>query len=239
MNLSALWSREPVAIVNAVRLVALAAMTFGLKLTAEQLMASMVALEAVLTLFTRNQVTSPASLQDMTPRTLADAQNTAGPVRDTAKKLPVVLLACVLCSSISCASLPLKQKAVIGLQSSETALEGAHNIERSICFVAPATESGGHCTNPQAAAMKLTDATHQKLASIFAKAFAAEIKGAIALKGWKAGDPPPSDVLSYHQDITEALAVAKTLDPAAADIIAKIQAAVDSGAAVLLALGVK
>lgn len=52
-----LWNSEPVAIVNAVRLVALAAMSFGLKLTNTELVASMAALEAVLTLFTRSQVT--------------------------------------------------------------------------------------------------------------------------------------------------------------------------------------
>jgi len=57
-----LWNREPVAIVNAVRLVVLAAMAFGLKLTPEQLVAAMAALEAVLTLFTRSQVTPNAKL---------------------------------------------------------------------------------------------------------------------------------------------------------------------------------
>ena len=51
-----LWQNEPVAIVNAVRLVCLAAVTFGLHLTPEQIVAAMAALEAVLTLFTRAQV---------------------------------------------------------------------------------------------------------------------------------------------------------------------------------------
>lgn len=49
-------NREPIAIVNAVRLVALAAIAFGLTLTDVQLVASMAALEAVLTLFARSQV---------------------------------------------------------------------------------------------------------------------------------------------------------------------------------------
>lgn len=49
-------NREPVAIVNAVRLVILAAATFGLSITDAQLVATMVALEAVLTLFTRSKV---------------------------------------------------------------------------------------------------------------------------------------------------------------------------------------
>lgn len=52
-----LFTPEPVAVVNAVRLVLLAAITFGLHLTDAQLVASMAALEAVLTLFTRRRVT--------------------------------------------------------------------------------------------------------------------------------------------------------------------------------------
>ena len=52
---------EPVAIVNAIRLVALAAIAFGLTLTDVQLVASMAALESVLTLFQRSQVTPVAS----------------------------------------------------------------------------------------------------------------------------------------------------------------------------------
>ena len=52
-----IWNNEPVAIVNAVRLCALAGVLFGLKLTPEQIAGSMLALEAVLTLFTRQRVT--------------------------------------------------------------------------------------------------------------------------------------------------------------------------------------
>jgi hypothetical protein len=150
------------------------------------------------------------------------------------KRLVLVL---VLVSA--CASLPLKQQAVVSLQASETALEGAHDIERSLCFVSPSTEQGGHCTNPQAATVKLTDATHQKLAGIFAQAFAAEIKGAMALQALQAGQPAPADVASYQADIQAILVEAKTLDPAASSFIGQIQSAVDSGAAVLVALGVK
>lgn len=54
-------NREPVAIVNAVRLALLAAITFGLKLTDAQLIATMAALEAALTLLVRQQVTPNAT----------------------------------------------------------------------------------------------------------------------------------------------------------------------------------
>jgi hypothetical protein len=79
---------EAVAIVNAVRLVALAGMTFGLKLTMPQLVASLLALEAVLTLFTRSQVTSAQTLADMKPKTLEQAQKTSEPVAEVVKRLP-------------------------------------------------------------------------------------------------------------------------------------------------------
>ncbi len=79
---------EPVAIVNAIRLVALAGMSFGLNLTAAQLLASMTALEAVLTLFTRSQVTSADSLANMKPKDLAVAQKTSEPVADIVQRLP-------------------------------------------------------------------------------------------------------------------------------------------------------
>lgn len=51
-----IFNREPIVIVNAVRLVVLAAVSFGLDLTEGQIVATMVALEAVLTLFSRSQV---------------------------------------------------------------------------------------------------------------------------------------------------------------------------------------
>lgn len=82
------WNREPVAIVNAVRLIVLAAMAFGLNITMVQLVAAMTALEAVLTLFTRAQVTSADGLQKIAPATLQAAQETAPPVADVVKKLP-------------------------------------------------------------------------------------------------------------------------------------------------------
>jgi hypothetical protein len=47
---------EPVAIINCTRLLVLAAMSFGLKLSGNQLLASMAAAEAVLTLWTRSRV---------------------------------------------------------------------------------------------------------------------------------------------------------------------------------------
>lgn len=79
---------EPVVIVNAVRLVCLAAMSFGFHLTDVQLVTSMTALEAVLTIFTRSKTMAPDTLQALTPATLKAAQDASQPVKDTVKKLP-------------------------------------------------------------------------------------------------------------------------------------------------------
>lgn len=54
-----MWNRivrEPVALANAARLLLLAGIEFGLQLTGAQLIATMAAFEAVLTLLTRTQV---------------------------------------------------------------------------------------------------------------------------------------------------------------------------------------
>ena len=139
----------------------------------------------------------------------------------------------------ACASLPAKQTAVISLSASETALEGFQTLERSVCFVNPGTESGGHCTNPQAAAVNLTDALHQKISGVLAQAFAAEIKAATALIAWQAGQPAPTDLATYQSDIQQALTAAQALDPSASNLISQIQSAVNSAAQVAASLGVK
>lgn len=68
---------EPVAIVNAVRLIILAGITFGLNITPAQLLASMTALEAVLTLATRHAVIPTRTVEDAghsVPQMKVDAQ---------------------------------------------------------------------------------------------------------------------------------------------------------------------
>lgn len=139
-------------------------------------------------------------------------------------------------------SLPLKQKAVLSLQASETALEGAHDAERGICFAAPATEAGTHCTSPLAAAVGLTDERHQRAAVLFSDAFGYEIQAAAVLQAWRAGDPPPASFADYQRATAQILALAQQLIPAdqaqAKNFVAKIQAAVDAAAQVGAVIGV-
>jgi len=56
--------REPVAIVNAIRLAILAAVSFGLDMSNSQLIATMAALEAALTLISRQQVTPNETVEE-------------------------------------------------------------------------------------------------------------------------------------------------------------------------------
>ena len=77
MNLKNLWQQEPVAIVNAVRLTALALMAFGLQITTSQLIAAMAALEVWLTLLTRANVHSTASVSQQLSD-IQSANNKAG-----------------------------------------------------------------------------------------------------------------------------------------------------------------
>lgn len=102
--------REPVAIVNAVRLSLLAAITFGLHLTDVQLVASMAALEAVLTLLARSQVvpvvTHEEHLDHLVTITAAlpdpdDVPSTGSPERG-AGELVTVLIVAALVIAIAC-----------------------------------------------------------------------------------------------------------------------------------------
>lgn len=64
-----MWGREPVAIAAAIRAVILAAVLFGLDMTQEQIAGTMLAVEAILALITRQAVTSPATIAQL-PKTV-------------------------------------------------------------------------------------------------------------------------------------------------------------------------
>ena len=87
-----LWKAEPSMILAVVSAGLSMGMGFGLHLTVQQMGLIMAFVAAVLGLINRSQVTSPATLQALTPATLAAAQDAAQPVKDTIKKLPVWVL---------------------------------------------------------------------------------------------------------------------------------------------------
>lgn len=140
----------------------------------------------------------------------------------------------------ACASLPVKQQAVVSLQASETALEAAHDAERLLCSpTADQTAPIRHCDGAQAIAIGLTDARHQAIARVFAIAFDTQIKAATALKAWRAGDPAPSSVADYQRDLTDVLTLIQQLVPQAVGVATQAQDAVNKAAAVAAILGVK
>lgn len=141
---------------------------------------------------------------------------------------------------VSCASLPLKQKAVVGLAASEAALEGAHDAERALCSPSSdQTKAITHCDGAQAVTLGLTDAKHVAIAKVFSKAFDTEIKAAEALKVWRSGEPAPSSVAEYQKDVSDLLALVAQTIPQSKDVISKVQQAVDEAAKTALLLGVK
>ncbi len=100
-----IWKAEPTMILAVVQAGLALGMGFGLHISTQQMALILAFSGAVLGLINRSQVVSPASLQTMTPASLATAQDAAQPVKDFVKKLPVVLLLAALGSaSWGCAS---------------------------------------------------------------------------------------------------------------------------------------
>jgi hypothetical protein len=86
--MNSIWKAEPTMILAVVSAGISLGVGFGLHITTQQMGLIMAFAAAVLGLINRSQVISPATLQTMTPKTLADAQDTAKPVADVVKKLP-------------------------------------------------------------------------------------------------------------------------------------------------------
>lgn len=254
------------AIVNALIVLAVA---FKLHLSTDQIAAVTGLASVILGLggeLVRSQVTPIATLPEhvaASVMTAANADVPKTPVKELVpnghsadvKPLFAFMLILLTITAWACGStgISVKQTSVLSLQVSETSLEGAQNIERSLCFVSPATESGPVCTNPVAAQVglsKLVDdpqspgvkiQVHQLMARYFAKAFQDEILAATALIAWRAGDPAPASVAEYQADINQTLLVAQTLVPGVLTqpLVTKIQLAISSGGGILTAVGVK
>ncbi len=86
--MASLWKAEPTMILAVLSSGLALGMGFGLTITTQQMGLIMAFATTVVGLINRSQVTSPASLQAMTPATLAAAQQAPEPVKDTVKKLP-------------------------------------------------------------------------------------------------------------------------------------------------------
>lgn len=86
--MKSLWNAEPTMVLAVISAGISLGVGFGLNISTQQMGLIMAFAAAVLGLVNRSQVTSPTALQQMTPATLATAQNAADPVKDVVKKLP-------------------------------------------------------------------------------------------------------------------------------------------------------
>ncbi len=129
----------------------------------------------------------------------------------------------LLIGAVGCAHLEPKTQAINGLQATMLATGSAQDFE-----VAAYTNK----TLPG-----YTDEQHLAMSQAFVKIFDVQAKAATALDAWRAGDPAPSDVVTYAAAIREALAVAQQVAPVmASPVAAKIQTALDAVQRVLTAM---
>lgn len=145
-----LWDAEPTLILAVVQAGLALGMGFGLHVSAEQMALILTFTGTVLALVNRSRVTSPKSLQEMTPRTLADAQDASQPVKETVRKLPVVILAAVLgFGSVGCAS--ARHVAVVADATFAQAVFAVDDAEFKACQtnVAPFTPAVCDDLNPK------------------------------------------------------------------------------------------
>lgn len=129
----------------------------------------------------------------------------------------------------ACASLPVKEQAVKTTQTAEIALGAAQDFER-------ATFASG--TAPW-----LTVERHQAISRAFSTAFGTQVKLAIALDAWRAGDPKPADIDQLTKDVNDTLKVIQAAiadNPkakGASDLLAKVQTIVDEVAKLAASFG--
>lgn len=132
-------------------------------------------------------------------------------------------LALVLLSA--CAHFGIKQKATVTLQGVHAVLSEAQDFERL-------AYASGSIAN-------LTAERHAQFSLFFAGAFDAEIKAAEALKVWRAGDPPPSNLDELMMNVREALTVAQTLTAGGATdgVLSRLHQAITKTQEVMDAMG--
>lgn len=153
------------------------------------------------------------------------------------KSLRFVVLAALVSA---CASLPVKQKAVVSLQASEMALEASHDAERALCSPnADKTKPIQHCDGSIALKIGLTDAKHKEIAGLYVTAFDAQLKAATALKAWRAGDPYPTTVAEYQHGASDILILVAQVFPKSQATVTKAQQAVNEAAKIAALLGGK
>lgn len=126
--------------------------------------------------------------------------------------LSLIAVCVMFVSTSGCASVPIKEKMVTGLQVSETLLAQAQDTERFLC--SPETSPGvpiQSCQGATATAAGLTTEKHRAISAALATAFAAQGQAAIAMQAWRSGDPVPTTLPALAQAVKEALQVVRQL----------------------------
>jgi hypothetical protein len=134
----------------------------------------------------------------------------------------VVLIAFLLAPvglvlTAACATLPVKERAVRTLDGTERLLAQVQDTERRICNDAAFQKAPAEpilvCAGPLSDATQLTTARHQRIAAALSRAFDAQIKAAVVLRAWRAGDPPPATLPDIMKAIEEIAAIVNELSP--------------------------
>lgn len=147
------------------------------------------------------------------------------------KGASVVMLLLLVGLVSACASLSVKERAVVTLNASEIALEGSHDAERLFCSpAADQTQPITHCDSELAQGIGLSDERHQALARLYSRAFSAQILAARALQAWRAGDPAPASLAQYQAIVLDIIAEVTKLWPSVNAVVAKAREAGDSAA---------
>jgi len=127
------------------------------------------------------------------------------------------MIAALLIAFVSCASLPVKERAVRTLSTAESLLGQVQDTERRLCNApayaaapqAPITE----CVGPLAEGLLLTTTRHQRIATALSRAFDAQIKASVVLRAWRAGDPVPASLPDMFAAVIDVAGVVKELSP--------------------------
>lgn len=134
------------------------------------------------------------------------------------KRLLVLLIALASLSILqACGQISLHERSVLTIQGTEKLLAEVQDTERQLCnqaaYAAAPDVAVKECAGPLAEAVQLTTARHQAIHAGLSRAFAVQIKAAIAVRAWRPGDPMPSDVPELLKATVEVKAVLDQLAP--------------------------
>jgi hypothetical protein len=200
-----MFGREPVAITAAIRAIILLATAFGLQWSAEQIAATMVAVEAVLALLTRQSVTPNQTATEKIQETARTG------VAQSLKGFVIVVLLGGSVLIMGC-SASLKRNVVTGYQASAIGIEAIYNVETEVfkAGVLPA----------------LTPNKQDQILGVIDKMIAIQERAGLAIIAWTPGAPVPQDVDGWFKAAGEMLPQIEAIVPEVGSHLRKAQAVI-------------